>query len=101
VIEKKIYVFNFINFQIMDTIETYDNLKGIIAVSSDPKVNIIAFPDKTKGYVTVKKYENYALLFTKTIPCHESNIAYLALNSDGCILATACDKVKFHMIREL
>lgn len=77
----------------METIETYENNKGIISVSSDPKINIIAFPDKTKGYVTVKKYENYTNAFTKTISCHESNIAYLALNNDGTILATACDKV--------
>lgn len=93
----------------METIETYENSKGIvifliylgiIAVSSDPKINIIAFPDKTKGYVTVKKYENHNTLFTKTISCHDSNIAYLALNSDGNILATASDKVSFLVIRE-
>ena len=70
-----------------------DYLLGIFAVSSDPKINIIAFPDITKGYVTVKKYEDYNTLFTKTISCHDSTIAYLALNSDGNILATASDKV--------
>ena len=63
-------------------------------MSLDPKINIIAFPDKTKGYVTVKKYENFTNVYTKTISCHDSSIAYLALNSDGSILATASDKVK-------
>ena len=96
------------NFQIIETIETYENSKGkmllkigIIAVSSDPKINVIAFPDKTKGYVTVKKYENYVNVSTNTISCHDSNISYLALNCDGTILATSSDKVKKHINREV
>lgn len=40
----------------MDTIDTCENPKGIIAVSGDPKTTVIAFPDKTKGYVRVKSY---------------------------------------------
>ena len=56
VCEQKIYVFNFISFQNIDTIDTYDNPKGIVAVSADPKVTVLAYPDKTKGYVRVKSY---------------------------------------------
>ena len=66
---------------------------GIIAVSSDLKTNVIAFPDKTKGYATVKKYENNNILSTITISCHDSDIAYLALNNNGTILATASETV--------
>ena len=46
----------FVNLQNIDTIETYNNVKGIIAVSTDAKVTIIAYPDKIKGYVKVKNY---------------------------------------------
>jgi len=56
VCEQKIYVFNFINLQNLDTIDTCENPKGIIAVSGDPKSSVIAFPDKTKGYIRVKSY---------------------------------------------
>lgn len=56
VCEQKIYVFSFTNFQNIDTLDTYDNPKGIIAVSADKAVNMIAYPDKTKGYVRVKSY---------------------------------------------
>ena len=56
VCEQKIYVLKFVNLQNIDTIETYNNVKGIIAVSSDPKVTIIAYPDKIKGYVKIKSY---------------------------------------------
>jgi hypothetical protein len=49
-------VFNFINFNNIDTIDTFENQKGIIAVSGDSKTTVIAYPDKTKGYVRVKSY---------------------------------------------
>ena len=35
------------------TLETYNNLKGIVAVSSDQKYNIIAYPDREKGTIKV------------------------------------------------
>ena len=60
-----IYIFSFSNFQNIDTIDTYDNPKGnnkyylgIIGVSGDKSIDMIAFPDKTKGHVTVKSYGN-------------------------------------------
>jgi hypothetical protein len=60
VCEDKIYVFNLISFQNIDTLETFSNPKGIVAVSSDPKITVIAYPDKTKGYVRVKSYGKFA-----------------------------------------
>lgn len=59
VCDYKIYVFNFINLQNIDTIDTCENPKGILAVSGDSKNTIIAFPDKTKGYIRVKSYGIY------------------------------------------
>jgi hypothetical protein len=56
VCEQKIYVFNFISFQNIDTIDTYENTKGIVAVNSDAKSTVLAYPDKTKGYVRIKAY---------------------------------------------
>ena len=56
VCELKIYVFTFISFNNIDQIDTYENSKGIIAVNSDTKTTVIAYPDKTKGYVRVKFY---------------------------------------------
>jgi len=44
--------------QNIDTIDTCENPKGIIAVSGDAKATFIAFPDKTKGYIRVKSYGN-------------------------------------------
>jgi len=89
VCDQKIYVFNFISFQNIDTIDTYENPKGIVAVSPDSKVTVLAYPDKTKGYVRVKSYEKS---ITALINAHESNIACISLNTDGTFLATASNK---------
>ena len=86
----------------MDTIETFENPKGIIAVSGDSTKTTIAFPDKTKGYVRIKSYGNFNFLiiflfldkaFTTLICAHESNVAALSLNLEGTLLATSSEKV--------
>jgi hypothetical protein len=59
-------------------------------VSADPNVSRIAYPDKQKGSVRIKSYDKS---ITALINAHESPIAYLAMNSDGSLLATASDKV--------
>ena len=79
-------------FDNIDTIDTYDNSRGIVAVSPDPKITVLAYPDKTKGYIRVKSYDKS---ITALINAHESSIACLALNTDGSLLASASDKVKF------
>lgn len=84
-------MFNFISFENIDTIDTYENPKGIVAVSPDPKVTVLAYPDKTKGYVRVKSYDKS---LTALINAHESGIAGLATSSDGSLLATASEKVR-------
>lgn len=63
VCESKIYVFTFISFNNIDTIDTYDNPKGIVAVNSDSKSTVLAYPDKTKGYVRVKSYGKIRLIY--------------------------------------
>ena len=58
---------------------------------------MIAYPDKTKGYVRVKSYgnllnKNKEKSFNTLIAAHESTISFLALNIEGTLLATASDK---------
>lgn len=62
-------------------------------------MTVLAYPDKTKGYVRVKSYGKnifYNTLLDKSITAlinaHESAISFLALNSEGTLLATASDK---------
>ncbi len=87
--DQKIYVFNLLNFQNIDTIDTFENSKGLIAVSNDPKNTVLAYPDKSQGVVMVKLYDKNT---TSIIQAHESSVACMSLNYEGSLLATASDK---------
>lgn len=87
--EQRIYVFSFQSFKNIDTIDTFENPKGLVGINQDPNTTVIAYPDQSKGYVRVKCYDKSVSNF---INAHESAISYIALNNDGSILATSSDK---------
>jgi WD40 repeat protein len=89
VCETKIYIFNILNFQNIDTIDTFENSKGIIAMTFDPRINIVAFPDKANGYVKLKSYEKNETIL---INAHESKISCIQLSQNGKLLATCSEK---------
>jgi WD40 repeat protein len=89
VCDHKIYIFNLLNFQNIDTIDTSENIKGLIAISTDSKSSVLAHPDNKQGNVRVKFFDRE---FSQQICAHESTIAAIALNCDGTLLATASDK---------
>jgi WD40 repeat protein len=89
VTEDKIYVFNFNTLELLDSLETKNNQKGIISISVKGNT-IIAYPDKNEiGSVKVKDYDKQSEI---TIKAHKGPINCLQLNKDGTILATASDK---------
>jgi len=53
VLEHKIYVYNLINLKMIEVIETYQNPKGICAVSPSKEVAVLACPEKKAGSVRV------------------------------------------------
>ena len=89
VTEDKIYVFNFNTLELLDSLETKNNNKGIISISIKGNT-IVAYPDKNEiGSVKVKDYDKQNEI---TIKAHKGPINCLQLNKDGTILATASDK---------
>ena len=89
VTEDKIYVFNFNTLELVDSLETKNNNKGIISISVKGNT-IVAYPDKNEiGSVKVKDYDKQNEI---TIKAHKGPINCLQLNKDGTILATASDK---------
>ena len=89
VTEDKIYVFNFNTLEHIDTLETNNNVKGLISISIKGN-SIVAYPDKLEiGSVRVKDYDKQNEI---KIKAHKGPIHYLQLNKDGTILATASDK---------
>jgi WD40 repeat protein len=92
VCDTKIYLFNLLNFQNIDTLDTFENISGIIAITYDPKINIIAYPDKASGYVRLKNYDKNDTILMNA---HENKITCLAISNDGRFLASTSDKGKF------
>jgi WD40 repeat protein len=78
-----------INFQNIDTIDTFENSKGIIALTYSPTINLVAYPDKASGYVKLKNYDKNETILMNA---HNSKIAFLAISQDGVFLATASEK---------
>ena len=105
VLEKKIYVFNTENTQNIDSFDTIDNKKGIIAVNGSQNKTIMAHPIEfndrpDKGYVGIKNYKT-----NKYFPLlvHEESISNMAMDYYGLLLATANDKgtlVRIHSIAD-
>ena len=91
VCENKIFVFTFPTFENIDIIDTFQNPKGVIAISANTEETIIAYPDKSKGYVRIKSYSSQKP-DTSLLNAHESQIACLSINKEGTLLATASDK---------
>ena len=91
VCDQNIYVFNFNKeFSTFDTIKTFNNELGLIGYAQESNINIIAYPDKQIGNVTVKNYDDNNKEIT--IEAHKGKINCIAMNIDGSLLATASEK---------
>ena len=89
VLEKKIYVYNFEDLQLVDHIETTWNPRGLCALCPNANNTVLACPGLKPGHVKVELYDMSKNI---VIPAHESDLACLSLNQDGSRLATASDK---------
>ena len=90
----EIRVFTFGNFQNIDTINTYQNKNGIIGISLNPQINIIAYPSIDVGHIIVKNYDekNNNEFKNIDINAHQSEITALGMNEDGSLVASASEK---------
>ena len=95
ILENRIYLLDINTLETIDILDTFDNPNGIFSMSNiNNKLNI-AFP-QNKGKIQLEYYniikENFKKDETKIINAHESFIAFLTLNNEGNVLATASDK---------
>ncbi|KAM3138590.1 hypothetical protein pb186bvf_009342 [Paramecium bursaria] len=89
--DTKIYVYNFTDLKLLDQIETYVNLRGIVSISTSSDLFVLATLGQKVGQVLVHRSVQPpvpALL----IQAHSSPVSYLALDSKGSKLATASEK---------
>ena len=89
-LDNKLYVLNMSTLEIINIFQTYENYKGLFAISSDDKALVIAFPYRHSGYVKVKNYNSP--INVPPINAHDGNIAFIAINHEGTLLATSSEK---------
>jgi len=89
ILEFKIYVYNFADLKLVDHIETSQNLKGLCALCPSASNNVLVCPGLQRGHVRVELYDQKR---TTLIQAHETQLACMAMNSDGTMLATASEK---------
>ena len=87
---KRIYLFDFNTYDIIDTIETGDNIKGLIAINNSPNNTVFAFPsEKDLNWVTIKKIKSKKDLIFQA---QADKVSHMSINYDGTLLATANEK---------
>ena len=93
VFERKIYIFNLNTLETINTLKTYYNPTGIIAISSGEQNKLmIAYPGESQGVVSFRDcYDTKTIKNFKIVKAHESKIACLAINNIGTLLATSSD----------
>ena len=97
VLQEKIYIFNISTLETIDVLETYPNPNGIFSISNAENELLVAYPNpQMKGRVQIENYNLTNLRAikseTKIINAHESQIAYISMNKQGTVIATASDK---------
>ena len=85
VLEDRIYVYQFVDIQLRDAIETQPNPNGICVLNNQ----VLVCPDKEKGSVRINHYGRTLL---NTIEAHDGYIQALGLNEDSSLVATASDR---------
>jgi len=89
VLEYKVYVYNFADLNLLHTIETASNPRGLCSLCPDSRACVLACPGLQKGHVKVELFD---ITRTTIVPAHESSLGHLATNLDGTRLATASER---------
>ena len=90
---KRIYVFNFNTYDIIEIIDTGDNPKGLIAINNEPNFTIMAYPSiKDLNKVSIKNFKSKKNI---TFIAQDDNISFMAINNEGTIIATSNENGNF------
>uniref|UniRef100_A0A7S4EW91 Uncharacterized protein n=1 Tax=Chrysotila carterae TaxID=13221 RepID=A0A7S4EW91_CHRCT len=89
VLEYRIYVYNFADLNLLSTIETISNPRGLCALCADSRSCVLACCGLQRGHVRAELYDTEQRTL---IPAHEASLSCLALNLDGSRLATASER---------
>ena len=86
---KRIYVFNFNTYDNIETIDTCDNKKGLIAINNAPDFTVLAYPGLKENKVTINDFKQKK---TQSIIAQDDKVSYMAINYNGTLLASSNEK---------
>jgi WD40 repeat protein len=89
VCDQRIYVYNLTTYKQIETIETCNNPRGVIAVNTDQDFTILAYPEVQKGFMKIKDYEKSKEI---SINAHDNTITFISISCKRLFVATACEK---------
>ncbi|KAK6273093.1 hypothetical protein POUND7_010176 [Theobroma cacao] len=102
VLQEKTYIYDSNSLEILDTVDTVPNLKGLCAFSPSLDGCFLALPASTiKGSVLV--YNVMELQSHCEIDAHRSPLAAITLSSNGTYIATASEQgtiIRVHLVSE-
>lgn len=87
VCRKNIYIFDFNTYEIIDTIDTGDNIKELIAINSSPELTVLAYPSiKGVNKITIR---NFKTKISVTFSVQDDSISKMSINNNGTLIATS------------
>jgi len=89
VLESKVFVYRFKDLKLLDQITTVANPKGLVALCSEAKNNVLAVPGLNRGIIRIELYD---IAKATLIKAHDADLAQFALNADGSKIASASEK---------
>ena len=92
--DKNIIILSLFNFKLIDKIDTYQNKKGLIAITYENDVNYLAYPIKAVGFINIKIYKNYQIENDDIINAHEDELACINFDKNK-YLATSSVNGKY------
>ncbi|KAL3331721.1 hypothetical protein AABB24_032369 [Solanum stoloniferum] len=102
ILQEKTFVYDINSLNILDTIDTVPNPKGLCAFSPSLDGSFLALPaSKTKGSLLVYNVSNLRLHCE--IDAHRSPLAVLSLSSGGTHIATASEQgtmIRVHLVSD-
>ena len=86
--QKKIYTFDFDTYENIDTIDTGDNAKELIAINTSPELTLLAYPSSEgKNKISLKNIETKEEI--KSLKMQEDSVSKISINNKGNLIATA------------
>ena len=87
VCKKRIYVFDFNTYEIVDKIDTGDNKKDLIAINGAPEFTILAFPSlKEESKISIKNCEKKTII---NFSPQADSVSKIGINYNGTLIATS------------